>query len=292
VSHFRQSLETFFRNKGTQLLAAAAEADTPHAGLLGSHREALIRTFLAPLLPKRFSVGRGMVFGVVHHSRECDVVIWDSDNYPTIPFSDYGHFFAESVRATIESKSRYSTAELGDVLEKSRSVRDIVPMSGMNIADELAFLRLEIASLRAGVPHEGLLQSSPHIATSAIFFRGGQTFSLADLPAQMVEDADEAWPDLVLFLEAGKVVIKQYADSEDNFPTTGYLETLNAGPNALLVFSASLLAAISARSVQVEDPTFLARHIDIEDYRDGKEQRDFRLTRFAPSRVPLWPRGA
>lgn len=292
MSHFRESLETFFRNRRTQLIAAAAEADTPHPGLLGSHREALIRLFLAPLLPRRFAVGRGMVFGVAHRSRECDVVIWDADNYPCITLPDYGHFFAESVRAVIESKSKYSTDELQDVLLKSRSVRDIVPMPGLNMVDSINMLRLEVASIRTGRPHDGILKSGPHIATSALFFRGGQAFTLADLDAALIDDADESWPDITLFLEAGKVVLKQYEETEDDFPTTGYLELIEAGEDSLFVFAASLLAAISSRSVAVEDPTFLATHVDIDQLREGSETREFRLTRFAPSSIPLWHRGA
>lgn len=106
MTELRESLTNFFRSKRRQLLAAATEADTPRNGLLRTHREASIRDFLGPLLPRRFSVGRGMVFGIAHRSREADLVVWDSANYPCISFPQHSHFFAESVRVILEAKSR------------------------------------------------------------------------------------------------------------------------------------------------------------------------------------------
>lgn len=152
---FQQSLQTFFRSQRNQLLLAANESDTPHSGLLGAHREALIREFLAALLPKRFAVGNGIVFGIAHRSREADLVIWDSENYPSISFPRHSHFFAESVRIVIEAKSRYSQRDLDDMLVKCRAVRDIVPMHSPNIIDDISMLQLDVASLKTGERHEG-----------------------------------------------------------------------------------------------------------------------------------------
>lgn len=286
MTQFHESLQTFFRNKRLQLLAAAAEADTPHPGLLGAHREALVRNFLTPFLPRRFSVGRGMVFGFAGRSRECDVVIWDADNYPLIDFPEYSHFFAESVRAVIEVKSRYSTPELDDVLSKSLSIRSIVPMPGLNLTDTISMLQLDVLSIKSGVPHEGMMVSKPHIATAAVFLRGGQNFTLSSLSNEVVAEADESWPDLILFLEAGKVVTKRYVDSDDGFARAGYLALQSLDDDSLYMFAADLFAAISERSVQVEDPGVLSRYAGQLDA--PEERRRFSLTRFAPSHTPLW----
>jgi hypothetical protein len=32
------------------------------------------------------------VFGLFHRSREADFVVWDSQNYPSIPFLQHSHF--------------------------------------------------------------------------------------------------------------------------------------------------------------------------------------------------------
>src|SRR5262245_21213245 len=195
MNQFRESLRTFFRSKRQQLLEAASEADTPHAGLLGSHREALVRDFLAALLPRRFSVGRGIVFGFAHQSREADLVIWDSQNYPSITFPQHSHFFAESVRVVLEAKSRYSATELEDMLVKCRAVRDIVPVHSSNLSDEVAMLQLEVAALKHGHRHDGMLIGRHHTASAGFFFRGGQDFKLSDLAPKLIETMDDSWPD-------------------------------------------------------------------------------------------------
>jgi len=206
MNQFQESLQTFFRSKQNQLLSAAAEADTTHSGLLGAHREALVRDFLAALLPRRFSVGRGFVFGFAHQSREADLVIWDSENYPSISFPLHSHFFAESVRTVIEAKSRYSITELRDILSKCKAVRDIVPMHSPNIIDDISMLQLDVAALKSGERHEGMLIARHHIASAGFVFRGGQEFTLSSLQSEFVDDMDNGWPDLMLFLDAGLVI--------------------------------------------------------------------------------------
>src|SRR5690348_11139413 len=131
MTAFRGPLATYFRSKREQLLVAAREAETPHAGLLGGFRERLVENFLTPLLPRRFSTGRGIIYGMAHVSRECDVVVWDSDNYFSIPFLSYSHYFAESVRLVLEAKTTFSRRDLDDVREKTKAVRDIVPNINM-----------------------------------------------------------------------------------------------------------------------------------------------------------------
>jgi hypothetical protein len=95
----------YFRIKQRQLRESAQLAVCDHQGLAGSHREEFQRIYLREVLPHRFSVGRGMVYGIVHRSREADIVVWDDQNYPRLPMSDHSFFFAESVRAVIEPGS-------------------------------------------------------------------------------------------------------------------------------------------------------------------------------------------
>jgi uncharacterized protein DUF6602 len=115
----------YFRSKALQLRAASDEAVCEHSGLKGSHREELIRIFLRHILPSRFSADHGMVYGPDHRSREADVVIWDSDSYPRLQMHGHSLFFAESVRAIIEVKTRWSDDEWTDVRMKTETVRSI-----------------------------------------------------------------------------------------------------------------------------------------------------------------------
>jgi len=222
---------------------------------------------------------------MAHQSRECDIVVWDSENYFCLPFSSYGHYFVESVRLALESKSNYSTDTWADALQKSRAVRDIVPNVGLNLAGEVAMLQLEVQSLRAGVPHDGMLHTTAHVATAAFFFFGGQSVSLPQLIRSCDGEVDDSWPDIVLFLEAGKLILKRYSDDGGK----GYLELYDLGEDALLVFAASAFAFISERSVQVENPAFLEAHVDTLQCVDPTDAHSFRLTRPPASRgrVPI-----
>ena len=85
---FRQYLQSHFASRQAQLLAAAPSG-APHPGLAGSHRESLVRDYLNRILPRRLEIGRGMVFGLAHSSREADVVVWDSANYPCLRLTDH-----------------------------------------------------------------------------------------------------------------------------------------------------------------------------------------------------------
>lgn len=102
-----QLVQQYFRAKRRQLLAMSELAVAEHGGLRGSHREELQRIYLREILPRRFSIGHGMVYGAIGRSKEADIVLWDADNYPSLPLTDSSLFFAESVRVVLESKSDY-----------------------------------------------------------------------------------------------------------------------------------------------------------------------------------------
>lgn len=120
VSHER--VRDYFRVKSRQLRASADLAVCDHNGLSGNHREELQRIYFNEVLPRRFEVGSGMVYGQFHRSREADIVIWNFKDYPSLPMSDHAFFFAESVRMVLESKSQMSSAEFDNDLLKSQAV--------------------------------------------------------------------------------------------------------------------------------------------------------------------------
>lgn len=79
--------------------------------------------FLEAFMPNRLSVGRGIVYGPISRSGECDVVIWDSSNFPQLPMFDHSSFFVESVSFVIEVKSTYSKDELEQAVARCRTLR-------------------------------------------------------------------------------------------------------------------------------------------------------------------------
>jgi hypothetical protein len=280
----------YFQVRSRQLAAAGDLPVCEHSGLSGSHREEIQRVYLREILPKRFEVGRGMVYGPFHRSKEADIVIWDSQNYPSLPLLDHGFFFAESVKLVLESKSCWSEAQLNDVLEKCRSVRDIIAMPGLSLTDELHILKGEVASLRAGVDREGWLKVPHHIGTVAIFLRGGQTVTAASIGGDLIKKLDDCWPDVVLFLESGRLIVKNYcAPKAVSFGGEGWLEFFEIGADALLAFTVVLLELLDVRAVQMEHPLNLRQYVQHMGDIGPSESLEFPLTRPVPNRMVIWP---
>jgi hypothetical protein len=288
MSDAQVRVREYFRVKTAQLRAASVLPSAEHAGLAGSHREELQRIYFSEILPQRYQIGRGMVYGSMHRSREADIVIWDSLNYPSLPMLDHSFFFAESVRAVVESKSRWSPDDFADVLRKSRAVRDIIPFPGLNLDDTVAMLQLEVASLRSGHEHDGFLTTKPHIGTAAVFLdRGSQVFAdEASIPHDTVENADDCWPDLMLLLQPGRVVVKVYGDDGD------YLCFFELGDDALLFFTHGLLSLLTDRVVSTEAPFYFSAYASEVLETQPCMVLPFQLTRPSVARRPLWRRSA
>ena len=275
----------YFRAKRRELMALADLPICGHSGLKGGHREEIYRTYLAEVLPRRYSVGRGMVYGLFHRSHEADIVVWDSHAYPSLPLSDHSFYFAESVRNVLECKSTFSTADLKDMLVKSKAVRDIVPHRDLSLRDEIEGLRLEIISLKAGQPHKGLMISSHHIATTGMFLRGGQNTAPTELLAACDDEVDMVWPDVMLFLEPGIVAIK-FDEGPDSI--TGGIAFFEYGEDALLAFTTALLKTVDDRVVHSESRFYLDRYAAPVLDREPFHVSEFRLMRFVAGHVPLW----
>ena len=280
-------VQQYFRVKARQLIAMADLPICEHGGLIGGHREELHRTYLNEILPKRYSVGRGMVYGFANHSKEADIVIWDAANYPILPLLDHSFFFAESVRVVLESKSQWKEEQFEDVLEKCKAVRDIIMFSKPNLRDDVEWLEAAVASLKAGIDFQGMVMTGHHIGTAAIFLKGGHTLTADSLSSERIETADDHWPDVLLFLEPGKVVIKEYEPLGEGFGR-GYLCFYEFGEDALFAFTATLMALLNDRSVQVEDPLYLQKYVRSVVFAEPIATIQFPLTRPMPHRTPLW----
>jgi len=245
----------YFRAKTQELLAASRLAVAPHTGLRGVHRELVVNRFLSEVLPGRFVVGTGQVLGVHHQSRQADIVLWDALNYPKLDFRGATIFFAEAVRASIEVKSRWSADELTNILEKTRALRHIVTAPQINIDDAREVMRMQIDHLAGGPPPAGIMAVQHRIGTAGFVFSGGQQFELKGVHVDTINAADECWPDLLLFLEAGIVIVKSYAARDG-----GELLRFDFGQDALLFFTNAFLGELIARSVYVETPLDLTSY--------------------------------
>lgn len=284
-----ERVRQYFRVKARQLATICELPICEHSGLIGSHREEIYRIYLREILPKRFGVGRGMVYGLVGRSKEADVIIWDAQNFPSLPMLDHSFFFAESVRVVLESKSIWNSEELTDVLTKIRAVRDIGFMSGPTLADELAMIWQDLAAIREGRAHDGMLIARHHIGTAAIFIKGGQSLTNDYVTDGFIDDADDSWPDLLLLLEPGRLIVKNY-QATGGIGGTGWLEFYELGEDALLAFTNGLLSLLAERSVQSEEPLYLSKYAPDVASINPTSTVEFPIRRPVPQRTPLWRR--
>jgi hypothetical protein len=236
-----------------------------HGGLQGSHREELQRIYLREILPRRFSIGHGMVYGVRGRSKEADIVIWDADNYPSLPLTDTSLFFAESVRVVMESKSDYHIQKFRDVLTKCRSVRGILDLRQPSVDDKIALIRQELEALKAQQEQpSGMVIIRPPIGTAAVFIGHGENAlkNLNKFSDDDFNDADVSWPDVTLLLEPGRIALKQYPQGAGD---EGCIEVFDYGEDSLFVFTNHLLRLLADRSVAVEDTFYMDLYMKLDN---------------------------
>jgi len=222
-----------------------------------------------------------MVYGQYHRSREADLVIWDAQNYPSLPMLDHSYYFAESVKVVLESKTTYAAATISDVLDKTRAVRDIVPPNMRDLDDLLDMMLLDIHCLKEGTQHEGMMIAKPHVGTAAVFLRGGTLPRLVARARKATDELDDIWPDVLILLEPGIVAVKTLGEPQ------GCVHFYQAGPDCLFIFTSVFLDLLRDRTVRVEAPHFLfAYALNFE--LDPCEAVPFRVSRPAGSRMPIW----
>jgi hypothetical protein len=120
------SLKQKFGAVQQQMAARLAEirATHEHKGNRGTGVEESVRDFLRTYLPRRLGVGHGEVIDAkVGRSSQTDVVIVSEDHPFSFNEKEPGLFFVEGVYAAGEVKTRLTTAELNDSLEKALRFR-------------------------------------------------------------------------------------------------------------------------------------------------------------------------
>lgn len=283
----QQQIKKFFRGKAKQLLALAEQVATEHPGLTGSHRENIINNYLKEILPKRLGIGKGMVYGIMDRSREIDILIWDEQHYPALNFSGHSFFFAESAKALVEIKTRWSTDEFKDIQTKSAASKGIFKQYKSNVKQELYLLQEEIVAIKQGTSFSGLISIPHHIASAALIFWGGQDFTIKSLPEDELLRIDSFYPDLMLFLDAGKVLVKEYyRDEDDTTKGNAFLRLYEAGDDALLVFTVLLMGEVMQRTVLTEYPFYFEDYFPPSIVSNMKfEETEFKMGRPLPGGI-------
>ncbi len=99
-----------------------------HNVVKGTTREnIIIRNFLNPYIPKKYSIGSGVIVDINNQqSKQQDIVIYDEFYSPVLKDLDSNKlFFPESVFTVIEAKSNLNKIDINDIIEKSVSVRKL-----------------------------------------------------------------------------------------------------------------------------------------------------------------------
>lgn len=283
-------LTRYFRSKSTDLRSGSQAVLAPHSGLRGSHREQLCREFLVDFLPRRYSVGRGIIFDSLGHtSRESDVVIWDDQNFPRLPEKGHTLFFADSVKCVVEVKSRWSTADWTDTLVKTSAVRKLLPTPNamIGLSDRVAALEYQVGAMLHGRAMTDLVLTRHHIAYAAVFLDGGDRCTADQLRA-LVSDVDECLPDLTLLLEPGICIEKMVVEDEKGL--RGWAGIRRLLEDALLGFALKLLQSVHSRSGHLDNPMIFHEAYDLDLDRPPTEGFAYEFTRMHPTSYPFFVR--
>ncbi len=274
VDNVESMIRDYYRAAAVQLKSAAKAAVSNHNGLTGSMREKEVANVLRGLLPQRYALDRGMVYGKWHCSHEADLMVWDAMNYPTINLKDDTPLcFAESVRAVVEVKSVWGEREFEDIRVKCRAVREITMGGSVDIfrrveaLEEHAKHYVKGGVRRRGAEHHHEEFKAPErksfgIPFVAIMLSGGATFGYDYVTSERVEEVNGSWPTLMLFLETGQVVFKGREFNERGWRIHNELTFRNAGDDALLLFASHLNAIVAQGSSHAEKPFHLYNYCE------------------------------
>ncbi len=122
-------IEQYYQGISQQLHAEVNFINTlfHHQGIKGEGNEAVLRELLTKFIPKRYGVGTGVVIDKSgQQSRQCDIVIYDTFQYPSLLSLASVHLFpVDIVYATIEVKTTLTKGQADEALINIASVREL-----------------------------------------------------------------------------------------------------------------------------------------------------------------------
>lgn len=289
----QKRVQRWFRAKRRELLASAELAED-HASLIGSHREFFTREFLRQFLPGRLSADRGLVYNFRGHSGECDVVIWDSSNFPRLSMLDHSSFFAESVVAVVEIKSNYTREAFDECRTRCRQLHEmslLVTGSTLHLRNELVQMWHEIYALREGLDYDGAVFKNPSLAYVVVFLRGGTKVSLRSLIEDRGDSIEDEFPDSLAFVEAGTFVRKfEPSIAEFDEGENPSLLLSKPGEDVLMLLADELLRIVARRSFGTDGLYDLGGYKPwrFTDFDYDEEVVEYRISRFPTGYNPFF----
>jgi len=127
--HNDNIIEQYYHGIAQQLHAEVnfINALFQHQGLKGEGNEQVLRELLTKFIPKKYGVGTGVVIDRLgRQSRQCDIVIYDTFQYPSLLSLASVHLFpVDIVYATIEVKTTLNSEEAKSALANIASVKSL-----------------------------------------------------------------------------------------------------------------------------------------------------------------------
>src|SRR6266852_1103315 len=118
-----------------------------------------------------------------------------------------GHYFRAKA-----AELKAQAEQVADIKKKCGRIAQLRPAAEPTQADHIFYTKEVIKSMMTGNPVPMYTLEQPKIGTAAIIFNGGEKFKAQDISQEEVEEMDNTWPDILLLLSAGKVIIKRPRD--------------------------------------------------------------------------------
>ncbi len=181
-------LKEVFNAIGSQMLVDFEHFNNQikHLGERGVEREVGLAGFLQSYLPGQYAISSGEIVDVSGAtSQQCDLIVFDSSNCPLLLAGKHYRIFpAEPVYAVVEVKSKLTISELGDAVEKIKTVKSLHRENGWIAGvlfayksswktNQLHQIATHLQGMNAGIPWEktidivcvldaGLIEIYPH----------------------------------------------------------------------------------------------------------------------------------
>ena len=122
------SKDEFYRLKAIELQARLLQIRqfvNKHNLSIGTFAEFILREFIRDNLPDKFSVAHGFIVDGQQLSHECDIIIYDSNNYaPVFRFQDFVVIESRAVHSVVEVKTQISRKTFDKVLNDFEILND------------------------------------------------------------------------------------------------------------------------------------------------------------------------
>jgi hypothetical protein len=168
------------------------------------------------------------------------------------------------------------------MMNKSYAMCDLWTVPELGLRKQLELIQYELTSLRNKTDHLGVVIVPQIPAFAGIFLRGGQTIS-SETAKPFLYDIQEKWPDLLLFLEAGILIVK-----ECNPPASNRLRFYRPDQDSLLVYTHELLRRITERSDTLTPPLRLLDYVKDAIALHQFDEFEFPLVAIPAQMSPIW----